>query len=184
MKNIKKSRKNYVIIALVVILLSLAVGYAAFTASLTVNGSATGSGTWDVHFKSATLKDSTGATDTAHGSEPTISGDGNSVTVDVKLNYPGDGVILETVIENSGTVPAKLTNYNFTGITGDLEVTEANPSTNEILNANGGTCTSQFAIKWKNTSTVESIAKQTFTVTFNYEQGTVSFNATPTHSDN
>ena len=59
----KKSKKGYVIIALIVILIAIAVGYAAFSDTLTISGTATGAGTWSVVFTEAQLLDDTGAVD-------------------------------------------------------------------------------------------------------------------------
>lgn len=185
----KKSKKGYVIIALIVILIAIAVGYAAFSDTLTISGTATGAGTWSVVFKEAQLLDDTGAVDSAHGDEPTIAGDGKSVTASVNLSYPGDGVILDATITNQGTVPAKVTNVSLTGENGynpttdpDLEVVAANPATDEVLPVDGS-CNVQYRIKWKTDSTQTSIDSKTFTVTFNYEQATEEFTTEPVHGD-
>lgn len=182
----KKSKKNYAIIVLIVLLLALAIGYAAFSANLTINGTAEGTGNWDVHFKSATFKDSEGNTDTKHGSTPTITtttSTNDTITATVELAYPGDGVILEAVVENSGNIPAKLTNFTVIGADDDLEITQAisGPTANETLDA-GGTCTAQFFIKWATTSDETSLSK-TFTITYDYSQDTTEVNITPTHAD-
>ena len=58
----KKTRKNSIVIALIVLLLALAVGYAAFSSELTIEGTANALGTWDVKFESVALKDSEGQT--------------------------------------------------------------------------------------------------------------------------
>ena len=180
----KKSKKNYTIIVLIVLLLALAIGYAAFSATLTINGTAEGTGTWDVHFKSATLKDSTGAVDTNHGTATisTVNTTNDTITAEVTLAYPGDGVILEAVVENSGNTPAKVKSFNVVGADDDLIITEAGPTTGEALAADGGTCTAQFAVQWAKDSTAESLSK-TFTVTFEYEQDTTDVTLTPAHSD-
>ena len=56
----KKSKKNYAIIVLLVLIIAIAVGYAAFQSVLNISGTATGTATWDVHFSSAQLLDSSG----------------------------------------------------------------------------------------------------------------------------
>lgn len=181
----KKTKKNYVVIALVVILLALAIGYAAFQATLTVNGTATGTMGWDVHFASVALKDSTGASDTTHGTATIVnpSTDGKTITATVDLKYPGDGVILETVIQNDGSVPAKLTKFEPKGADEDLLITPAGPTVGETIAENGGTCKSQFMVKWNPDSKLDNLGSKTFTITFEYEQGTTEFTATPSHSD-
>lgn len=178
----KKQKKNYVAIALVILLLALAVGYAAFSSTLTINGTATGTGKWDVHFKTVRLVDSTGSVDTKHGTVEELTGNKDTATAKITLAYPGDGVILEAVVENTGTVDAKLTNFTVTGADdADIEITAARPTTDEVLTANGGTCTAQFAIKWKTDSTKTDLGEKTFTVTYNYEQNTTEVNLAPVH---
>lgn len=176
----KKTKRSYAIIVLLVVLLAIAVGYAAFTATLTINGTAEGTGTWDVHFKSATLKNSAGDVDTQHGTA-TINAEGDKITATITLEYPGDAVLLETVIENSGSIPAKITGFTMEGADADLLIEEAAPNENEII-AGNGTCTSQFVIKWAADSTETTLSK-TFTITFDYVQATTEVNITPNHSD-
>ncbi len=180
----KKSKKrNYAIIVLVVLLLALAVGYAAFSSTLTINGTATGTATWEVKFTDAKLLTSTGdEADSKKYGTATVSDDGKTVTADVKLNYPGDAVKLKVVVTNSGTIDAKLKNFNITKPTGaDITVTEAKPTTGEKVTANGGTCTTEYVIKWLPTSSQSSV-NDSFTVTFEYEQGTDEVNITPSHT--
>lgn len=186
----KTNRKNHIIIVLVVLLLALAIGYAAFSATLNINGTAKGTGSWDVHFKQAGrfLQADGSTVDTAHkGTAPisTTTTTNDTMTVTVDLAYPGDGVLLEAIVENSSTMPAKLTGFTIDGTDDDFEVTQASggPAVNEVLAANGGTCTATFLIKWKQDSKVTALGTKTFTITYNYEQDTTEFTGTPTHSD-
>ncbi len=180
----KKTKKNNVTIALIVLLLALALGYAAFTTTLTISGTATGTGTWDVHFKgNGRFLQSDGTTeDTTHSGTATVSG--NTMTVSVNLAYPGDGVLLEAVVENSGNLPAKLKAFTINNSNADLEVIQASggPTANETLAASGGTCTATFLIRWKSSSTASNLGAKTFSITYDYEQEGTVFNATPTHS--
>ena len=180
----KKQKKRYSIIVLILLLLALAVGYAAFSGTLTINGTAVGTGEWDVHFKSAILKDANGDVDTEHGTAKisTVTTTDDTITANVTLAYPGDAVMLEAIVENSGNLPAKLTSFNIEGADDDLLITTAGPSEEEILAANGGTCTAEFAIQWAPDSTATELNK-TFTVTYEYEQGTTTVELTPQHSD-
>ena len=187
----KTNKKNRLIIVLIVLLLALALGYATFTATLTVTGSASsGDAAWDIHFKSGRFLQADGSTvDTAHAGTITLSttnttNDTMTVT-GIELAYPGDGVLLEVVVENGGTIPATLKNFNVTGSDTDFEVTQATggPTANESLAANGGTCTATFLVKWKANSTATSLSDKSFTITYNYEQDTTEFNGTPSHTD-
>ena len=189
----KTNKKNHVIIALIVLLLALALGYAAFSATLNINGTATSSSTWNVHFKQAgRFLQADGTTvDTAHsGSAPltTTTTTNDTMTVTVNLAYPGDGVLLEAVVQNSSSVPAKLTGFTITNDNDELEVTQATgvgagPAVNEVLAANGGECTATFLIRWDPDSVVANPGAQTFTITYDYAQETTTFDGTPTHGD-
>lgn len=176
----KKQKKNYVVIALVVLLLALAVGYAAFSQTLTISGTVAGKATWDVKFTSVTLKDAEGKADTNHGTV-TLAEDGKSATAEIKLSYPGDAVMLEAVVTNAGTVDAKLTNITVSGADDDIIITEAVPTAGEKLTANGGNCTAQYAIKWNADSEKTDIGTKTLKITYDYEQDTTEVNLTPEH---
>ena len=47
----KNKKRNYVIVVLVVLLLALAVGYAAFSDTLTISGTANAKGTFDMELQ-------------------------------------------------------------------------------------------------------------------------------------
>ena len=184
-----KKKRNYILIVLIVLLLALAIGYAAFNSTLTISGTAKGNGTWDIHFKSAGrfLKADGTTVDDTHGGTATLkktSTDNDTMEVSVNLGYPGDGVLLEVVVENSGTIPAKLTGFSITGADTDLviEKAAAGPTENETLAANGGTCTAKFLVKWSESSTASSLGTKSFTITYDYAQDTTAFTATPTHT--
>ena len=71
----KKSKKNSAIIVLIVLLLAIAIGYAAFSSTLTINGTATGTGSWDVKFTDTALlqADGTSPADSKYGSATMFS---------------------------------------------------------------------------------------------------------------
>lgn len=183
----KKSKKNYAIIVLVVLLLAIAIGYAAFSSTLTINGTAIGTGSWDVKFTETGLYGSDGTTtaDIAYGSA-TIGDEGTTITATVNLKYPGDGVLLKAVVKNAGKTDAVLKKFTITGADNDLEVTKATsgPADGETLAANGGTCTATFLVKWKTDSTATDLGKKTFTIKYEYEQNPapVNFTGTPSHT--
>lgn len=209
MKRSKKS--NRAIIVLIVLLIALAVGYAAFQTVLTVDGTATGANaSWDVHFKTVKLfevnedgsRGSEVANPRATVSLGAASTDGVSrsqtATVSVNLDYPGDKVILETVIENLGTLDAKLTEFKITGAENGLVVSEptgtaaitkgiAGKTGGNVITAQGGTCTAEFLVKWDDDTKTfgNEEHKQDFDITFTYSQDTLTKkDPTLTHSDN
>ena len=94
----KNKKRNYVIVVLVVLLLALAVGYAAFSDTLTISGTANAKGTFDMEFTSATIDTATAKGINTTESTATISTDKNTVTVVVKdLAYPGAGTNVTAV---------------------------------------------------------------------------------------
>ncbi len=196
MSSIKNnSKKNYFIVMLIVLLLALAVGYAAFSDTLTISGTANASGTFDLQFDSASLVTSTGI-DTAN-SGVSISADKNTLTVTVKdLGYPGAGAQFHAVIKNVGTVPAKVKAVNPTNITGNgnaIKITglSAITASHPQIAANG-TCAIDFTVEWDPTVTTldttkdgegGSVANLSFELEIEYEQDTTNFTGTTNHVD-
>lgn len=187
----KKSKKSSAIIILIVLLLSIAIGYAAFSSNLTINGTAIGTGSWDVKFTDTALLAADGTTpaEAKYGSATIgkTANDGDTITATVNLAYPGDGVLLKAVVTNNGKTAAKLKGFTINGADADLEITqeETGPTVNEILAANGGTCTATFLVKWKTDSTATDLGTKSFEITYQYEQEPepVNFTGTPSHKD-
>lgn len=102
-KQTKKDKKVLVIIVLL-ILLGVAVGYAALSQTLTINGTARISSDWSVLFESITLTNSSGATE----ADATPTKEDTSVTFDVTLEKPGSFAEYDIVVKNAGTIKAKL----------------------------------------------------------------------------
>ena len=155
----KKQKRNYLLVALIVILLAIAVGYAAFSANLTISGTANASGTWDVKFLSASVDTS------SHGTANVTGSKNDTLSVDVTLGYPGDGCTVTANIQNAGTVPATTPTIATDG--------------SEVIAA-GGTCPVTFGIKWKKESTATT-ATAKFKINFTYEQATNEVTVTPSH---
>lgn len=187
----KKSNKKYIIVVLIVLLLALAVGYAAFSDTLTISGTASAKGTFDLQFESATLNKSEGVTvdevTKENGTYIKISEDKNTANVVVKnLAYPGAGAEFTVKIKNVGTVPAKLKNITKTGLDdADIKVTfPADLAAGEKIAANGE-CTITFTVVWDKESKLDtSTAEKTldFSLGLEYEQDTTPFEGTPAHS--
>lgn len=173
-----KSKKNYLVIALVVALLSLAVGYAAFSQNLTINGTATGTTNWDVKFTNATMSDEN------HG---TASFTDDEVTVTGQLAFPGDGFTVESVISNAGSLPAKLTSFTLTNEAGaefqnddiTVEIPIIATDGSEVIAA-GQKCPVTIAVKWNEDSVKENVSAK-FKVNFTYEQDTTAVNVDASH---
>ena len=114
--------KNILIGALLAVVFVMAVGYAAFAQTLTINGSATIDSTWDVHM----VDDAEGGHEaTAVGSSnmgttpanPTVEvGEGGlTATLTAELVSPGDSVVYTIPITNAGTLNAKYDGITMSG---------------------------------------------------------------------
>lgn len=196
----KKTKKNYIVIALVVILLALAVGYAAFGGTLKITGTATANGTWNVHFANPTI---TPDTDSNNVTLSKTSTDNDTLTVTVALGYPGDGATVAVDILNEGTVDAKLTEFKVEGTdfdagtvsgsntvykNGAIKVTvptmNADETDGEVVAKAGGKCSVAFDVEWD--ESVDTVADggqtATFTITFKYTQSTSTFTPGASHT--
>ena len=174
----KKSKKTNVLAILIVLLLVLAVAYAAFNQTLIISGTATAHGSWDIHFENASITPEDGNTAVIGKTEGASVND--KLTVTASLSYPGDKATVSVDIANDGSVDAKLTEFlvEGTGFTsngnvytnGVIKVTVPDMPTGEVL-ASEGTKTFTFDIEWDSTKTDTSVAQEAeFTITFDYEQ--------------
>ena len=183
----KKSKKNFVAITLIVLLLVLAVGYAAFSQTLPISGTANASGNWDIKFVdgSETITNSIVEGTTTNTAE--VSGDGKSMDVTVNLATPGDGANITVDITNAGNVDAVIKSFkvegadfstsdNLTYKNGPILVKVPTVATGDELLA-GATKTFTFSVEWDSTET-DSLGPDgktaDFTITFEYEQKGVS----------
>lgn len=179
----KKSKKTNVLAILIVLLLVLAVAYAAFNQTLIISGTATAQGSWDIHFENASI---TPAAATKSGNTVVIgkvsdaSKVNDKLTVTAQLDYPGDKATVSVDIANDGSVDAELTGFKVegTGFTqsenvytnGVIKVTVPTMTDGEEL-ASEGTKTFTFDIEWDSTKTDTNVTQEAeFTITFDYEQ--------------
>jgi hypothetical protein len=165
-------RNKFLVAALVLVGLA-SVAYAAFAQILTINGTGTASGNWDVKILSITPTAQTGATDKA--STPSFTA--TSATFDVDLAYPGATSSYNVVIKNNGTIPAKLssitdlTTVNAAAPT-DLTYAVSGVAANDTLAA-GAEVTATVTVSWKSTGTADiSTQSKAATIDFNYVQNT------------
>lgn len=169
-----KNKTKILIVALIVLLLALAIGYAAYSQRLTVEGRADASGNFEVAFTGGSIHTPD------HGSVSINPNDSSKMSVSVKLSYPGDGCTVTAYIKNNGNVPAKLTGFHLynKGATtafsnSDIEVLVQDSSANEVL-AVGESTTKSFNVKWKKDSTVEKASAE-FDIALDFEQATADF---------
>ncbi len=166
--------RNKIIVAAVTLVVLASVAYAAFAQTLTINGTGTAAGSWDVAITGISQSSATGASD---NSAPVFTG--TSATFDVNLAYPGATATYDVTIENNGTIPAKLDTvtdlttlnasapsyitYSITGVTGG----------STTIAANGGTNTAQVTVTWDAGSAPGTPNEsKVATITLDYSQDT------------
>lgn len=137
--------KGLLVAMLCTVVIVMAVAFAAFSSNLTINGTASVASTWSVGFDSA----NSSCTD---GSSISISG--NTATLSVGLESPGDAVTCTLAVRNSGTLDAKLNSITTTE-SGDA------PITFTVSPANTDLATRQFLAKEGGSETI------TVTATYN-----------------
>lgn len=115
----ERGAKIIAIVALLIAVVGLTVGYAAYSSTLTINGTATvDPASWKVNFGYKTGNSLTG-TIKGHATEttaPTLA-DTTISGFDVTLKAPGDSVTYNFLIKNSGTLNAKLANFTMGTLT-------------------------------------------------------------------
>lgn len=176
----KTKKRKQIIIALIILLVTLAIGYAAFQDTLRISGSASGSGSLDLVFTQGTVPAGYGAA--------SVVSDGKALDVSIQLGYPGDGAAVTAVIANQGTVPAKLTAFNLYQSdeltpysNNDLIITFPSLDNDALLP--GETCEVVFTVKWNEDYEDKELDAVSFVAKFDYEQDTdVLFDGSSSHT--
>ena len=167
-------KQNIAIIGVIAFVLAVAVGYALFSETLTVNGTATAKGDFDVEFTEVGEITKVGYTEQVAGTEiAAISSDKNTLTITVnKLDYPGAYVEIPVTITNKGSIDAKLKNISETGLTETnraVKVTYSGIAASDTKIKQNETQSMTIKVEWdKDINT--SAEDVTFQVQLNYEQ--------------
>lgn len=110
------NKKNKILIGCLALLLVLSVGYALFSETVTINGTATAKGDFDITYTCSVITKDTAINDSF--SIPKSSGSGSCIIENdiIKttstLNKPGDFVGYRVVLTNEGSIPAVLKTVN------------------------------------------------------------------------
>ena len=112
----ESKHKNALIGALLAVVFVMAVGYAAFAQTLTINGTATIDSTWDVHFDDSKTEGAevinaeaglVGAT-APDGGRISYEDSNHKANLSATLHQPGDKVTYTLTILNTGSIDAAL----------------------------------------------------------------------------
>lgn len=96
-------KKSMIIVAMVIAVVIMAIGYAAFQTKLTINGTGSITSKWGIIISSVT----TSITGSAYNiEEPTYSN--TNMTFHAGFKKPGDKIVYEVTVKNNGTVDAIL----------------------------------------------------------------------------
>lgn len=165
-------KQSVVIVGIIAFILAISVGYAFFSETITINGTATARGNFDVEFTSATINTQIGSI----GATAVISDDKNSLNITVpKLEYPGAYAEIGVTITNKGSIPAILKSIEETGLTTDLSIKVTYTNLQELKEqelSQNGTQTFLIKVMWDENSTTSS-ENVSFTIKLNYEQITL-----------
>lgn len=167
-------KQNIAIIGVIAFVLAVAVGYALFSETLNINGTATAKGDFDVEFTEVGTITKTGYTDVDGTNDiAVISTDKNTLTVKVnKLDYPGAYVEIPVTITNKGSVPAKLKEIKETGLTQEnraIKVTYTGIAASDTAINQNETQSMTIKVEWdKDVNT--SSENVEFKIQLNYEQ--------------
>ena len=162
--------KNKLLVAAVVLVGLASVAYAAFTQTLTINGTGNATGDWDVKITSITQTAATGATEV---SAPTFNE--TSATFAVNLAYPGASATYDIALANQGNIDAVLDSIS--GLTDAnsaaptyIDYTLTGVAVSDTL-LDGATDTATVTVEWDPLDTTSNpAATKTATITLNYVQ--------------
>ncbi len=129
----KRDRRNILIGVLLVAIVIMSVGYAAFATTFTIGGTATIPNNWNVAITNISVTDTQG-----NATSTTSTYTATTATFAANLTAPGDSIEYTITVTNSGTVDARLKQLVpvITGDAGAIKYELVNaPETDSILKA-------------------------------------------------
>ena len=176
----ESKHKNVLIGALLAVVFVMAVGYAAFAQTLTINGSAEITSNWHVGFDTSktsggdVIAPTTGANGTtAPTGEVSYENDQNA-TISADLVQPGDKVTFTLTIENYGNINAKL-NTPVVSLNGEGSDENENP----LIVKQGNII---FTVTAPSPTTIDEGETATMTVTAEFDSSAQSVGTTTSSS--
>ncbi len=123
-------RKNKILIGCLSLLLVMAVGYALFSETITINGTATAKGDFDISFTCDMVTKDNATTDEINniyytkGGSGNCSIDGQTITTTSTFTKPTDEVFFKVTLTNTGSIPVVLktvdSDNNFSSMDGSV----------------------------------------------------------------
>ena len=157
--------KSSLIMILLAVVFVMAIGYAAFSTTLNINGTAQITSSWDVHIEDIAVNN-----EILDGKNISASvGQNNlSATFQAELVSPGSGATYDVTIKNGGTLDAKLESITFVDSDNEAIVASySGISQNDVIEA-GRTQTFTITVKFN----------ESYTYTPEVTTGSVTMNLT------
>lgn len=172
----ESNKRTFIIIALVVTVLFIGIGYAALRQTLIINGTGSiGDATWNVQITGISDGDLNGATNVTPPSYTATS-----ATFSANLEYPGASATYEVSIANTGSIDAKL--ESITGVDtantaepSQIQFEVSGVSEGDTLAAETGTATAIVTVTWvagtgTDSDVIPTEKSKTATINLNYVQ--------------
>ena len=165
----RKSSKNIILIILLLVIVGMAVGYAALSQALVINGTANITTEWKILFTDIKEGTLVGAE-----SKTAPSYTATTATFDVNLLYPGASAQYVVTVANQGNIDAKITSVDgieAANATAPTDITYTiDAQADDALTA-GCTKTYTVTVSWSaDATTIPETKTKTATITLNYEQ--------------
>ena len=118
----RRNKTQRRILLLIIILMSIGLGYAFLTQDLTINGIGKVSGnTWDIHFENLRVNENSVTPIEAAAID---SNDSTKINYSVRLNKPGDFYEFTVDVSNAGTLPGIVHIVSLTGAESVSDIAE------------------------------------------------------------
>ena len=168
----KTKNKNLLLVILLIAVVGMAIGYAALSQQLVINGTANITTEWDVHIKNITASAGNATTGAQDKTQPSFTA--TSATFDVDLAYPGASATYTVTVENGGTIAAKLQEVTGVDTANAAEPTGITYTIDAQANDSLGSKSTKdytVTVTWdKQATEIPNKKKKTATITLNYVQ--------------
>ena len=111
-------RNNLYITIIVVLFVSIGLGYSIINSTILFNGSSIiGKNTWNVYFDNVKVVSG----ESLSSSAPSLDASRTSLSLNVEFVYPGDVYQVYTEVVNDGTIDAMLNNFSISGLSAEQQ---------------------------------------------------------------
>ena len=165
----RKSNKNIILLILLLLIVGMAVGYAALSQAIVINGTANITAEWKIMFTDIKEGSMVGAE-----SKRAPSYTATTATFDVNLLYPGASAQYIVTVANQGSIGARLISVDGIDSANKAAPTDITYSINAKPGdslSSGDTKDYIVTVTWNaDSTTIPDTKSKTATITLNYEQ--------------